>query len=289
MTLSRGQPPLAEVHITRTTALFPTAVFVQWDVESDESGAFFVDIARSESPSGPWEFVATGLRDAYNFVDDQFNLPPSDPRNAGREGVNLFSLARVIYYQVTVIPPSGSANAFHSHAEPVEPGLDRRTRLFKRKILHDQAVGYRRLNGIPLIVLKRKRWGDRCPQCYDPVTKESTLEHCPVCYGTAFVGGYWAPTLIRGRREAATVESNMTAHGDSDTKLADFNVLDYPLIEYKDIIIDLVRNDRYQVQRTHHTELKSVTVHQKLITSLLGRNSVEYKLLIDPTAVPPLY
>lgn len=269
--------------------MFPTAVFVQWDVDSDESGSFFVDIARAQGPNGPWESIATGLRDAYNFVDDQFNLPPADPKNAGREGVNLFSLARAIYYQVTVTPPSGSAGTFVSEPTPVEPGLDRRTRLFKRKILHDQAVGYKNLNGIPLIVLKRRRWGDRCPQCYDPVTKEATLEHCPVCYGTTFVGGYWAPTLIRGRREAATVETNISAHGDSDVRLADFNILDYPLVEYKDIVVDLVRNDRYQVQRVHHTELKSVTVHQKMTASLLGRNAIEYKLLVDPTAIPSLY
>lgn len=280
---------MAEARITRTTALFPTAVFIQWDVNSDESGVFFVDIARAQSPNGPWESIASGMRNAYNFLDDRFNLPPSDPRNNGREGVNLFSLARAIYYQITVTPPSGSANAFTSEPTPVEPGLDQRTRLLKRKILHDQAVGYRRLNGIPLIVLKRRRWGDRCPECYDPVTKESTLEHCPVCYGTAFLDGYWAPVLIRGRREAASVESQVTAHGDSDIKYNDFNILDYPLVEYKDIVVDLVRNDRYQVQRVHHTELKSVTVHQKLTTSLLGRNSIEYKLLVDPTAVPPLY
>lgn len=280
---------MSEVRITRTTALFPTAVFIQWNVESDESGAFFVDIARAEGPNGPWESIASGLRDAYNFVDNQFNLPPAEPRSPGREGVNLFSLARVIYYQLTVTPPSGSASAFMSTPTPVEPGLDRRTRLFKRKILHDQAVGYRRLNGIPLIVLKRKRWGDRCPQCYDPVTKESTLEHCLVCYGTTFVGGYWAPTLIRGRREAAAVETHMTSHGDSDTKMDDFNILDYPHVEFKDIIVDLVRNERYQVQRTHQTELKSVTVHQKITTSHLAHNSVEYQLTVDPTNIPPLY
>jgi len=286
---SPGRRLLAEVHITRTTALFPSAVFIQWDVHSEESGAFFVDVARAQSPEGPWEVIATGLRDAYHFLDNRFNLPPAAPTSPGREGVNLFSLARAIYYMVTVIPPSGVDHAFSSHPEPVEPGLDTRTRLFKRKILHDQAVGYRRLNGIPIIVLKRRRWGDRCPDCYDPVTKESTREHCLVCFGTAFVGGYWAPVLIRGRREAASVESQVTAHGDSDVKLNDFNVLDYPLIEYKDIVVDLVRNDRYQVQRVHHTELKSVTVHQKVTSSLLGRNSVEYKLLVDPTATPPLY
>jgi hypothetical protein len=280
---------VSEIHLTRTTALFPNAVFIQWDVESEESGAFFVDVYRAEGPDGPWECIASGLRDAYNFVDNKFNFPPNECDIVGREGLNMFSLARVIYYKVTVTPPSGAANAFSSHPEPVEPGLDRRTRLLKRKILRDQAVGYRNLNGVPLIVLKRRRWGNRCPKCYDPVTKESTLEHCLECYGTSFEGGYWAPTLIRGRREAASVVSNISAHGDTDVKMNDFNVLDYPLIEYKDLIVDLVRNDRYQVQRVHHTELKSVTVHQKLTASLLGRNSIEYKLLVDPNTTPPLY
>lgn len=279
---------MPEARITRTTALFPTAVFLQWDISADETGTFFVDIARAQSPTGPWESVVTGLREAYNFVDDRFNLPPSTTRT-GREPVDLFSLSREIYYQLTVTPPSGLANAFQSEPTPVEPGLDRRTRLLKRKILHDQAVGYKRLNGIRLAVLKRRRWGDRCPQCYDPVTKESTLEHCPTCFGTAFLGGYWAPTYIRGRREAAAVETAMTAHGDSDQKINDFNVLDYPLVEYKDIIIDLARNDRYQVQRKHATELKSVPVHQKITASLLGRNSVEYDILVDQYAVPQLY
>jgi hypothetical protein len=285
---------VSEVRITRTTALYPSAVFIQWDVRSSETGDFFVDVARAESPKGPWETIATGLRDAYNFVDNRFNLPPSHHR-VGREPVNLFSLARVIYYQLTVIPPSGLSNAFKSEPTPVEPGLDRSTDagpatfLLKRKLLHDQAVGYRRLNGIPIAVLKRRRWGDRCPKCYDPVLKESTQEHCLECYGTAFRGGYWAPVFIRGRREAAAVETQVTAHGDSDVKLDDFNVLDYPLIEYKDLLVDLKRNDRYQVQRVHQTELKSVTVHQKVTTSMLGRNAIEYRLYVDPHACPPLY
>lgn len=280
---------MAEVRITRTTALYPTAVFLQWDVTSDESGDFFIDVTRSGSPNGPWESIASGLRDTYNYLDNNFSLPPASAEAPVREAVSLFSLNRPIYYQITVTPPSGIAATFSSEPTLVEPGLDTRTRLLKRKILYDQAVGYRRLNGIQLIVLKRRRWGDRCPACYDPVTKEGTREHCLVCYGTTFLGGYWAPVLIRGRREAAAVTSQITAHGDSDTKLNDFNILDYPLVEYKDLIVDLIRNDRYQVLRAHETELKSVTVHQKLTASLLGRNSIEYCILVDPATTPPLY
>lgn len=268
-----------KVEVTRTTALFPNGVFVQWNIESSESGAHLIDVARAGGPEGPWEAVTTGLRDGFNHLD----------HFSSSESPNQLSLSRVIYYQITVVPPSGIGNAFKSAPTPVEPHLDARTRLLKRKIQRDQAIGYRRLNGIPLVVLKRRRWGERCPVCYDPLTKQATVEHCEACFGTSFTGGYWTPILVRGRREAAAVQSQVTAHGDSDVKFADFNVLDYPLLEYKDVIIDLVRNDRYEVQRSHETELKSVPVHQKVTASLLSRSSVEYRVFVDPYANPPLY
>lgn len=280
---------MSSVTLTRTVPLFPSAIFLQWDVQSDETGDFYVDVARSGSPTGPWELIASGLKDAYNFVDRQFNLPPTPTSNpSGREPLNLFSLSRDVYYQVTVTPPSGVADQF-STASSVEPGLDTRTKLLKRKLLRDIAVGLRRLNGIPIAVLKRRRWGPRCSTCWDPVIREATLEHCPACFGTSFQGGYWAPVQIRGRREAAAVQTQLTAHGEDDAKLNNFVILDYPHVEYKDVLVDLRRNDRYEVQRTSATELKSVVVHQKVATSLLGRNSVEYQVPVDPEAIPPLY
>lgn len=279
---------MSTVIFTRTTALFPSSVFLQWDVQSDESGDFFVDVFRAGGPDGPWEPIATGLRDGYNFVDAAFNQPTS-PSGTERESLNLFSMARGVYYLVTVTPPSGPANAFSSAATPIEPGLDRRTRLLKRKLLRDLAVGFRRLNGVPLAVLKRKRWGERCPVCWDETLRESVHEHCPTCFGTSFKNGYWAPTQIRGRREVAPVQTNLTAHGESDMKLPDFIVLDYPHLAFKDVIVDLRTNERYEVQRVTPTELQGVTVHQKLASSLLGHGSSEYLVLVDPAASPPLY
>jgi len=171
----------------------------------------------------------------------------------------------------------------------VEPGLDVRTRLFKRKILRDEATAFRRLNGVPLVVLKRRRWGTRCPECFDPVTRESTLEHCPVCFGTSFQGGYWAPVSIRGRKSAAPVQTQLTAHGESEVKTVTFAILDYPHLEYKDVLVDLRRNDLYEVQIVTPTELKGVTVHQSLTASLLGRNSIEYRVPVDPATSASLY
>lgn len=276
--------------ITRTTALYPTKVFIQWDIQSDESGSFLVDVFRAGGPEGVWEAVAVGLRDAYNFVDEQFDLPPPPPSNPnGREPVTLFSLSRDIFYKVTVTPPSGVIGAFSSQPVPVEPGLDKRTRLLKRKLLRDLFVGFRRLNGVPLSLLKRRRWGPRCPDCWDPTLRESTREHCPICFGTGFEEGYWEPIRARGRREASTVQTQLSAHGETDVKYADFLLLDFPRLEYKDVIIDLRSGDRYEVQRMTPTELKGVTVHQKLTASLLGRNAIEYEVPVNLIENPGLY
>jgi hypothetical protein len=280
---------MATVTITRTTALFPRAVFVQWDIDPDrgDGGTFIVNVYRAGSPGGPWELIGASLRDAYHFLDKNFNLPPSPKSTDAHEGVNLFSLSRDIYYQVVVTPPSGVQ--FISAPTPVEPGLDARTRLFKRKILRDESIAFRRLNGIAIIVLKRRHWGTRCRACWDPVTNEGTREHCRTCYGTTFEGGYWAPVLIRGRRTPGAVETQIAAHGETEVKAVNFIVLDYPHLEYKDILVDLRRNDRFRIERVTPTELKTVAVHQTCACSELGRNSVEYDVPVDPDTTPSLY
>ena len=288
-TRKAGRQFLASVVITRTTALFPSAVFIQWDIEPDrgDGGKFVVDVYRAGAPEGPWEQIAASLLNTFNFLDNKFNLPPPQHPSDKREGVNLFALSREVYYKVIVTPPSGTA--FSSDPTPIEPGLDIRTRLFKRKILRDEKTAFRRLNGIPIIVLKRRHWGTRCPDCWDSVTNEGTIEHCATCYGTTFVGGYWAPILIRGRRTPGAIEAQIAGHGETEVKAVNFIVLDYPHLEYKDILVDLRRNDRFRVERVTPTELKTVIVHQTCTCSELGRNSVEYSVPVDPTTSPPLY
>lgn len=281
---------MASVVINRTTPLFPSAVFVQWVIFPDEAGAHLVDVYRSGSPMGPWQPIAQSLLNTYQYLDDRFNVPPPpQPATDEQEAFNLLSLSREVYYLVTVTPPSGLANAFSSAATPIEPYLDTRTRLFKRKILHDEATAFRSLNGVPLAVLKRLRWGTRCRECWDPITREATHEHCPHCFGTGFEGGYWAPVQIRGRKSAAPVQTQITAQGNNDLKLVSFTVLDYPHLEYQDVLVDLRRNERYLIQTVTPTTLKGVIVHQVATASEIARNAVEYRVPVDPTASPPLY
>lgn len=280
---------MASVEITKTTALFPSSVFVQWDLTSDENGPHLIDVYRAGSPEGPWQQLASSLVNAYHFLDDKLNLPPPEKPTDVHEGLHFFSLSREVYYQVVVTPPSGSANTFHSEPTLVEPTLDTRTRLLKRKILRDESIAFRALNGVPIAVLKRKHWGTRCRDCYDEQLREGLKEHCKACFGTTFERGYWAPVVVRGRRTPAPVQEQMTAHGDSEVRRVNFILLDYPAIAPKDLLVDLRKNERYLVEIVSPTELKGVTVHQTITASHLARNSVEYEVLVDQVATPPLY
>lgn len=280
---------MASVEINRTTALFPNAVFVQWSItpDSEFNGSFIVSLARSGAPEGPWEVVADSLLDTYQFLDKDFNLPPPELASDERSGLQFFSLSRDVYYRVTVTPSTG--DVFYSEPTSVEPGLDRRTRLFKRKILHDESTAFKHLNGIPIIALKRRHWGTRCRMCYDSGLREGTLEHCPRCYGTTFEGGYWTPLQIRGRRSPQPVQTQMTGAGKSEQKVVMYTVLDYPHLEQDDLLIDLRRNERFIVRLVSPTELKTVIVHQAVTASYIEHGAVEYDIKVDPRTVPSLY
>lgn len=280
---------MASVEINRTTALYPNAVFVQWSIDPDENDStfFIVTLSRAGGPEGPWEVVADSLRDAYQFLDKDFNLPPPELAGEERSGLQFFSMSRDVYYQVTVTPPSGAS--FSSAPTPMEPGLDRRTRLFKRKILRDEATAFRNLNGIPIVALKRRHWGTRCRDCYDSGLREGTKEHCLRCFSTTFEGGYWTPTSVRGRRSTAPVQTQVAATGNSELKIVTFLILDYPHMEKDDLLVDLRRNERFIIRMVATTELKTVPVHQTITASYLEHGAVEYEILVDPRTSPSLY
>lgn len=274
--------------ITRTTALFPSRVFIQWDIQTPtESGVYYVDVERAASPEGPWLTVAHALPNAFHYLDDLTIVLPAD--DTSKEGPNLFSLQRNIFYRVQVTPPSGRANLVISAAVSVEPGLDKNARLLKRKILRDESVAFKRLNGIELMVLKKLHWGYRCTNCFDPVTKDVLLEHCPICYGTGFVDGFSTPIKIYGRIAPQPVQAQISPHGMLETQHTRLTVLDYPELETGDIVVDLRRNDRYVVNSVTPTTLKTVVVHQVASISLLAKDAVEYEIKVDPYTSPSIY
>lgn len=281
-----------EVKIRQITPLHPTKIFVQWDVlNPTENGSYTFLIQRSGSIDGPWENIATGVQNTYNYIDDLLDQPelPADGK------AHLFSLQRQIYYRITVVPPSGCVNQAVSEPEglyKVELGQDPAGLVaagLRRKQRYEETILFKRLNGVRLVVLKRRFWGVRCPECYDPTTRATTKEHCTTCYGTGFTDGYWDPVLTWGRvYPPDNISVQTTPKDKKEASQHLITLLDVPLLQDLDLVVEVDTNQRHQVRLKKQTELRRKSVHQQVTTSLIDRGSIEYEIPVDARSTPPL-
>ena len=132
-------------------------------------------------------------------------------------------------------------------------------------------------------------WGTRCTLCYDKYTKDVVRANCTTCLGTGFVPGYHTPVITLARRLPAQPDTTITPQGKSDITMTRLTLLDVPALEENDVLVFLADNRRFVVRKITATELKTVVVHQSAMISELARSSVEYRITVDPTRLPPLF
>lgn len=274
------------IKITKITPLFPKKVFLQWDlINPTESGSYTFTIQRSGSTEGPWETLQAGLQNSFNYIDDFTSQPHLS--NDGK--ANLYSLQRDIYYKVRVVPPSGCVNTATSEPHGLETELAPIQRGLRRRLRYDEQILFKRHNGIRLALLKRRTWGERCTECYDPTTKATMKEYCAVCYGTSFVGGYWNPVITWGRvNTPKNVQAQITERNTKEAAPHVITLLDVPILQDKDLIVEITTNMRHEVRNQRQTELQRRSVHQQVTTSLLAHDAVEYTIPVDWRTTPPL-
>jgi hypothetical protein len=278
------------IRIAQLVPLFPHKVYLQWDLlNPTEHGTYLFKVERSGSSGGPWEILTASLQNGYNYLDNLKQQPtlPVDGK------AHLYSLQREIYYRVTVIPPSGCANG--AQTEPhglyrTESTLMPHQRGLRRRLLYDERIVLSRMNGVRVVLLKKRRWGDRCSVCYDKLTRAVTREACPTCYGTSFTGGYWNPVLTWGRVYPPQAVTAATATpGKVESTKHNIQLLDVPLLQDDDLLVEVDTNNRFSIERQTQTEIVRKPVHQLVTASLLARGAVEYTIPVDPRTIPPLF
>jgi hypothetical protein len=279
-----------DIRISQLVPLHPHKVYLQWDlIKPTERGTYLFKVERSGSTAGPWEVLAPSLQNGYNYIDDLTKQPnlPIDGK------AHLFSLQRQIYYRVTVIPPSGCENS--AQTEPhglyrADPSLLPHQRGLRRRLLYDEKIVLTRIAGVQLVLLKKRRWGERCNTCYDKLTRAVTREQCPTCYGTSFIGGYWSPVMTVGRvYPPQAITSATSTPGKIEADKHNIQLLDIPLLQDDDLIVEIATDNRYTVERQTQTEIVRKPVHQLVTVSLLARSAVEYTIPVDPRTIPPLF
>jgi len=275
------------IEISRLAPLYPHRVFLQWDlVDPTEDGSYTFAIERSGSTNGPWTVLQAGVQNSYNYIDDMREqaAQPEDGKP------HLYSLQRQFFYRVTVTPPSGCANQAVTEPHglhkttlpPVQAGI-------RRRLQYDEQILFKRFNGVRLVLLKRRHWGARCPDCYDATTRAVTKEHCLTCYGTGFTAGYWNPVTVYGRvYPPDNISAQTTERDKKEASQHLLTIQDIPRLQDGDLIVEVDTNHRHLVRTHKQTELRRKSVHQQVTTSVIEHGSIEYEIPVDERTAPPL-
>jgi hypothetical protein len=267
------------IKITKVAPAYPLGVFVQWNYTAEAAGEFNFQIERSGSPEGPWTPVGN-VTNGVTFYD---TLVKSN------DAANALSIERSIWYRVT-LPNTTSvpmnldgerANDVFQTGRGDDNILHKRTIYLRRKIIRDEALAFKVLNGIPVSILKRKHFGTRCPVCYDPLTKTTTKSRCTACYGTSWAGGYYAPIHTLARLVTGGAQTGLDSQGKSEYLQTTITLLNYPLVEEGDVIVEREIDRRYLVKQMSSTELRRLVVHQTVVTVELPRTAPEYSVRVD--------
>jgi hypothetical protein len=95
--------------------------------------------------------------------------------------------------------------------------------------------------------------------------------------------------LTLGRRGTLPAAKQLAPQGVAEYRPTQVTILDAPKVEPDDILVFLADNKRFLVKAVIQTELKTVGVHQKFEVSELARSDMAYRIVVDPSRIPPLF
>lgn len=144
------------------------------------------------------------------------------------------------------------------------------------------------INNTTGYILQRKRFGQKCPYCWDDIRQQTTRYDCPCCFGTGYSGGYYRPyevkfnylTPVRLSSENPRLEGTENSENSINVWIES-----YPFVYEGDIFID-EKNDRYKVNSIHHTTKNNEYVlRQELTLTKLPHSDVCYQYIINEDEV----
>lgn len=129
-----------------------------------------------------------------------------------------------------------------------------------------------------VLLLSRKLTGQRCPECWDPITKSTKKSTCLSCYNVGFTGGYYSPIEINISVDPATeslrVSANDIRPGRDPTSAWTLN---FPIIKPGDVLVDNY-GTRYIVINVRPTVRGRYVLRQVMAIQEIPSTDIIYKL-----------
>lgn len=206
---------------------------------------------------GPYYFTLQGSNhsvETSDYID--IGVPAINTYYLRDDEQRLFGKELDWFYRVKL---QTKLRTYYSPTVYLDSSVDYRTWRLTREVLRKERLRLLKFAGMAdAYLLKRKRFGTKCPRCSDPLLDEPIDGKCPICFGTGKVGGYFSavPLLVEfsisNEIEKINVEyAGMTSQGTTQN----CRVIDEAVVS-QDVIWDKGSGRRYIV----HESTEAVTV-----------------------------
>lgn len=233
---------------------------VMWEIEPTAEDVqeyqFFVE--RSEAEAGPWLQIAGPMVDVYRFKD---NSTPQITTNA-----------RSLFYRVKAKhSPSGRETYSKVFDQEGEISLLAQEMVRLERVLFEEFVATR------CWIFPRRTFGQKCPNCYDPVMEKVIDDQCPTCWSTGFSGGYHYPISFWAQIDSPEQTEQVTLEDHRRVLYYTLRCGPSPALKPLDLIIDH-QNRRMRVVSVSGTSRLGVTVRQEVRLVQIQRGSIEDRI-----------
>lgn len=214
---------------------------VEWELVPDfydpQPYQFQLQVGRTGNPNADdWEQVGSVMVDSTYAVDDE-------QRVWGKTNWTHYRICLQTPLGLYFSDPIGGLGILSRRDWRLAREITRKERLRNR---------YAALDGY---LLKRKLYGENCPDCRDFQTNEIRNPDCDTCYGTGFVNGYFAPvTCVYAdpRPESRHSDLDVNVRGSIDDIVVPARMLGCPQLHEEDIWVNKKTDERWYVHEIKH-------------------------------------
>lgn len=132
--------------------------------------------------------------------------------------------------------------------------------------------------GVKSYIFRKRIYGARCTRCWNSDSEMVVDDHCPVCYGTSFLGGYFDPLPSFIQYDSTPNDRRKGYQGNIEPNQIGAWTISIPEISPDDVLIRTGDWAAYRVSRVTPTELQTKTVRQILTLTQFSRSDIENTL-----------
>ena len=148
--------------------------------------------------------------------------------------------------------------------------------------IYNNNVYLRVVNNPDILLLPRKRFGQKCTNCWDDIRKQAKLDDCPDCFGVGYTGGYFSPTPIKisflnsPYSHQENIDISDVGNLDSPIQVWTGN---YPKIFSGDVLADHL-NQRFSISHVQKSSKNGYVLRQTLTIKKLPTSHPVYNFQI---------